>query len=470
MQGKELIPAVELVKQRKIRLILNTNHLTSLFMSAWFRQNKFSEQSDTQTFLVYTHPYFLDSSSDNYDEEKRMNQINYKMCQLPWEGISLPWISLQIDKALYPSSHFYHEYQKRKTLFEGITSWFSNHPISPYEVCEIWYTSEFFRAYLFDLCTHAQGISFEHSLSEVHIQLSSCRSIIQPIQKPMLQQCVSHSKNKAIRLLFQLISQFSSFLSRFPRFSFFSLFIKNEFIKRFSPYERMHVGLLSDEIHSGECKIPQGNLDPVRIKQYITQIMKNDESTSFLQSLEGNTAVILINHMNGYGLSHEEHLEYYQMFEKYIVSQWEELFEKYHIKNIVFKAQLFNECFFSDAIDSFFDLKTKYKIFEIASLSKNNYAFEFYLHACEPVLLFGAFSSGLIYSKKMNPHLTTFTYHEWVIHYMMERLHMTNHPFDSWLPREFESDFRDNFKRLLPEKAPYNSDNSIHTHMEPKIN
>jgi len=91
-------------------------------------------------------------------------------------------------------------------------------------------------------------------------------------------------------------------------------------------------------------------------------------------------------------------------------------------------------------------------------------------------LLIGAYSSGLLYAKKIDPHLITITYHEWVIDYTMKEFQTTYHEFFTWLPKDFEVTFRDIFEPLLPEKAHF-IPNSINNNsylnklkpVEPKI-
>lgn len=407
-------------------------------MAAWFRQNCRQDKGAGRTIGVYCSRDFDDSYSSDIENKK---SIYMKACRAPLEAVVDEWVVcmptryISFGGSLRRPYEMMKERTRRRNELAFIRETLSEKNISLEDVREIWCGNSSFDPHFFYLCPDAAGFQFEHGLSEVRNELSSqARSEHAEGSGPVNGHYLESIKQARKRLIRRIYKRW--------------LYFTQDNVKRSA-----YVSLLGDEIRS--AKPGTSEVMTIRVREVVSTIqsvMRSDPSLSFLSQLEGNTAVIMLMHLRPkpWGKKEaDELLGYFDQFESYVCDDLRETFQKYRIKNIVFKSRFFHEEYSEEGFSRFNRLSRMYNLIFLSTYSKANYPVEFYVPILKPTLLIGLLSSGLFNSKKLLPGLNTFTYDAWYNHFTLEHLQGV-HPELGPLRELFFNTHGQAFKKVLP--------------------
>ena len=421
------------------RLLIVNNPLTSLFMAAWFKQNRQPDRDGLRTIGVYCSIDFDDSYSSDIENKK---SIYMKACRAPLEVVVDEWVVcmpnryISFGDSIRKPFEMMKERTRRKNDLQFIRKTLAEKNISLKNVRELWHGNSSFDAHLFYLCPDAAGFQFEHGLSEVRNELSYQAHSEQVVGSGHLNRQHLESIKQARKWLIRRI---------YKRWLYFTQAI----VKR-----SVYVSLLGDEIKA--AKPGTSEVMTMQVQEVIATIqsvMKSDPSFSFLSQLEGNTAVIMLMHLRPkpWGKKEaDELLDYFDQFESYLYDDMKETFQKYQIKNIIFKSRFFHEEYSEEGFSRFNRLSRTYNLIFLSTYSKANYPVEFYVPILKPTMVIGLLSSGLFNSKKLLPSINTFTYDAWYNDFTLEHLQGV-HPELGPLRELFFNTHGQAFKKVLPQ-------------------
>lgn len=438
------------MSDKKIRIILVNNPTASLFMASWFKQNKYEKDGDWETIAIYSSIDYKDHYSENVEVKKKLReQVNFNV----FNGLINKWY------VCLPAEYFSYEFdcfrlrdasrerKKRKKDFLKINELFAQARITPAQVKEIWSANTPFAHHFKAICKKAKNIFFEHGLSDVKYIIS--KGVDYRIPR---KDFASYSKNK--QTYFEYLYSYIKNTLKEIHYKLNDFFEEKIllFKKKDLKYDE-YVSIFGNEIKTVINKtIFVKTLDPQIVGDVAESIIKLDPCYTKFSFLNENSAVVLLESAKPFvPVSNKmEYLEFFKNFEQYLLKDVLPIFKKHGVKNIFFKSRLFHEENTKEGFEAFDSLNKNFNIFFLSDDSPLNYPVEFYLSALKPLIVIGAYSSGLFYSKKMHELIATYSYDKWFIEYCTKNF---NRCFDDylWLRPWFESQELSAFKLFVPQ-------------------
>ena len=423
---------------KKIRILLVNNPLTSLFMAAWFKQSCRQNKDEWRTVGVYCSQDFDESYSADIENKK---SIYKEACLAPLKVMVDKWVDCMPSRyppygiSIRKPFKMMNERISRKKELKFIRDTMRKNNISLQHVKEIWYGNSSFNPHFFYLYPTAGGFQFEHGFSEVKNELNY------QVQSEIAEE-FGHLNGQ----YFKLLKTTKKWLIRqiYKRCIYFTY----EIIQR-----GVYLSILGDEIRTAKSENFKVNgIETQEVKSIIQSVIKSDPSYTFLKELKGNTALILLMHLRPKPWGKKEVVElldYFDRFETYLSEDLKETFQKYQIKNIIFKSRFFHEEYSEEGFTRFSKLSKLYNLIFLSSYSETNYPVEFYITVIKPTMLIGLLSSGLFYSKKILPNINTYTYDSWYNNYTLKYLRGV-HPELGPLRELFFNNYAKEFRKVLP--------------------
>ena len=412
-------------------------------MASWFNQTCLQDENEWQTVGVFCSQNFIESYSANIKHKK---SIYRKACLAPLDGLVVNWVDCMPSKPPFYGGSKRKPYAlmkeriTRKKELKFIRDTMCKNNISLKHIKEIWYGNGIFNQHFFYLCSGTVGFQFEHGFPEIISELNYQ-------VKGILTEEVKHFDYQYLKLLKQA-----------------KKWLVKQIVKRwiyFTPdiiQRNVCLSILTDEIIRAKPENTRVNNIQIQEVISITQsVIKYDPSYPYFKELKGNTAIILLMHLRPkpWGKKEEDELlTYFESFESFLISHMKKTFQKFKIKNLIFKSRFFHEEYSEEGFNRFSKLSKQYNLIFQSSYSETNYPIEFYIPLIKPTLLIGLLSSGLFYSKKILPDITTYTYDSWYNDFTKNHLQGI-HPELAPLRELFFNSYGDSFKDILPKDVDY---------------
>ncbi|MBU1007675.1 alpha-2,8-polysialyltransferase family protein [Candidatus Dependentiae bacterium] len=416
-------------KKKKIIILLIDNPITALFMLGWLKQNNLDKDDNYEIVSFYCTIDYDDSYSKKIDSKKTIYENNCKRIMSP---IQTKWISCSepgyyIDRFSLTPFSFYKLNQERKLkklYLHKIKTALKTKNISMQNIQQVWRGTSGFGSFFRYLCPRAEFSKFEHGLSDTCINTP----------EPLFPKNLSLPKKTNRKIYWWIYNHLAYFNFSYLNYEFDSyISLLGEERKKTTPaYENSIKSIKLSFIHKA------------------LSIVNKQFNLSLLQkNISGASAVILLHNIKPWAKNPNDHLLFFQAFEKHLINSYSKIFRQNQIKTLIFKSRLFHEEFNKEGFNNFSQLKKEYYLLFLSDLSKENLPTEFYLDTIKPVVLIGDYSSGLFYSKKLYPNIKTYSYHPWFINYTTQTFDAT-FPDHSWLEKTFHGVLQNEFKHILP--------------------
>lgn len=423
------------LNNKKIRILLVNNTLTSLFMADYLKQVSSETISDYRTIVIYSDIDFTDSSWESTWGNKCNRLIDKKRfeeegCKIVLQGLVDEWIKCMPDR--YANYQFNWrkfaeikiERDKRRNELIFIKKTLEKSNINPRSVFEIWYSNNSFAKHFFYLCENAVGFSFEHGLGDIINLLNKSGNT------GLFTKKQSWYKNYFKKILIKL--------------QYTLIYFPDNIVKR-----NNHVSLLAEELKRTNSSLVISKINPrslsnFSIKNYIS------EDCDYIQ--KQNSVFIMMPDVLIMTNDRDKNLNFYKEFEKYLLRNFSALFNKHKIKVIVFKPKTYLDNFSEEGFNSFKELESKYMIKYLPIISKHNFPAELYIPVFKPKILLGAYGSTLFYSKKMFPDLHTYSFDIWFNNYCDKIFGSHIAEYDQ-LISTFQIKYSKEFYSIIPERV-----------------
>lgn len=416
-----------MMNKKKLRLILVNNPTASLFMASWFEQNRYDQSDEWENIGVYSVVNFSKEYSENIEEKKQIYQTI--SCD-PLKSIVDIWLTCCPDE--YDSYCFelnnlmaaVRERRKRLQTIRKIYVLFEGVGIALHDVQEIWTTSNCLGHYFKYICSQARFVYFEHGLSDIRYILQT-NGFTQYASDDVIHKkvtCFAYIKNVLRGWYYRLNKYWEDKITLFKKD-----FTCDEYVSVFGNEIR-------EARHIANLKV----LDEQNIVFLVKKLTKDGVCVLKSLCIDGNIAIILMESIKPFGITQNDHHNFFRAFEQHVLDSYLNIFLKHGIKNVLFKPRFFFEEYAQEAFKAFDRLRIYFNLFFLPDYSYKNYPIEFYLSELQPRIILGAYSSGLFYSKKLMKKIDTYSYDTWYIEYC-KRHYGTFYQDYVWLRPFFES-------------------------------
>lgn len=388
----------------KIRILLVSNPVNAFFMRSYLEQI-LNNNSEYNNVFFYTDIDFDESSWESTWGTKCVNlkekiELEKLGSRLILESKISSWIECMPKRysrynfKLNEIKKIREERRNRKKELQFIKNILKENALSPDSIYEIWYSNSVFTQHFFYLCTKAIGFSFEHGLGEVKLEFTEKRERNKTIEFFKPSSWLVTIKHKVKILLQNVLVYFS-----------------HEIVNK-----KSHISLFGDEIKITDIDNSIITLDPINCTEVSKSVMDVDiEKLSFLNG--SRNALVLMPTIKSWAKNEQQHLDFFRSFEKYLLEDLNDLFQKNLIDTIIFKTKTYIDDYCEEGFSNFKKLKNKYKLCYLPHFSKNNFPAEMYLSLFQPQLILGAHGAALFYSKKINPNIHTYSFDRWYNEY-----------------------------------------------------
>jgi hypothetical protein len=366
-------------------------------MAAWFRQlgDAGHDLRNVGVFCLVDHarPQF-----ENFESKKAVWE---DMCAAPLRGLFDSWVVCMPQRSEGAGFNVLsrdvlkvrHERRARRAELELIRKQLTSVGVDPAEVAEIWYGNGKFDQHIFHLCPNANGICFEHGLSDVrnavvHNTNTICSELPIGWCPPVL--------IRPLRAIRETLNRRAVFFSR-------------GVLRR-----DQHVSLLAEEIAAANPGVNMGAIEPESILSISREVVESGGAKDRLAKLAHPTALVLVESLCSQAGKHDT-LAFYRDLDRFLLEHCGEALRKAAIKSIVFKTRFFEQTFAPEVLACMCKLGAEYDCSLLSDLSPMNYPAEYYLSLVRPKMVIGSHSSALFYAKKLFPELWTCSYHHWYL-------------------------------------------------------
>ena len=440
------------MSNKKTRLILLNNPTASLFMASWFVQKKI-ESSDWRNVTVNIC-INRDAQPDSAIASSRIFQ------GLVDEAVSCNFNDLPCNFDFkFGIRGLFKERRIRSAVFKKIRTNLKCLNILNESVKEIWVANSNANSCFKVLFPCARILQFEHGNSDIIV---SCEAgLSNKISKNSMCRnfFTKYEYLKKLSLKINPHYIWKYFKNKIKELQFFLeekiLFFRNNL------KPDVYVSIFGNEIERYNKNIIVEVLQKDKIFEILKMVTILDANFSDNSNLaKGKIAIILVENPADYIKASPEEREiiaslYCQAFETYFQEKWCFLLQEMGIKSLFFKGKYSNKKSV-EQLDRMVGEFNKSKVnFNCFSLQSNPlYSLEYYLPSLNPLAILGGYSSGLLYAKKMLPHIEVFTYDDFFIGYIKQHfplLTKKDHMFDSiWVKHFYEGPGREVFLQYIP--------------------
>jgi len=422
----------DLRQKQRIRILLVDNPITSLFMAAWYRQRDYHKDLSCRTVAVY--------AAIDYDDDTEEKKIIYKKASSGiLEDIVNEWYVCMPAKyeSFYSTSfrkpvEIIRKRLDRKADIKRIVELLNDHGIDADEVSEVWSANCVFLPHFRFICKKASIISFEHGLSDLK------NAVVYNQSAERNDMGTNRLSNLAFSNLHRAKRAIKRKLDRLLIFYTMEVTIDK------------HISMFSKELAITNPHLNVESIESDAVSNLSLSIMRQDPGYSFFTKLDGNSAIILLTPIEPFTSERHEQFRFFKSFEEYLIRHWSDFLIKNEIRNIIFKSRFVLEVCTKEAVENFSSLNKLFNVVLLSDISPYNYNVEYYISTIRPKIIMGAYSSGLLYSKKIDPGLLTLSYDDWFIDYCENRFGWTS---DYVWPRAFcESNKMIAFRAFLPQE------------------
>lgn len=395
-----------------IRLFILRNLTTALFMAAYYEQQNLRSINFRDICIILVPDASEIASEQKFIDAARKlaTSISSEILVCPEPESTYPAFSLSNISGDRP--------QKMRAL-KIIQDIFRKNDINKDLIKEIYHGNRAFHQYIKYLNPKAGLIGFEHGASD--------------IKGALLRNTFSNRLKDNIKCALGKL------------FFIFYPFAQND---------DETVSLFAKEIKKANKKHKIKNIEP----KYIVEVANNIAHDEFVErsALDSGNAVGVILTSDGYQLAGNKEcgIKFHIDFAKYILKKIRSLAPQ--IDTIVFKPRSF-DAYFSQAKPELLRLFTGYKVYFFDEITKTNFPIEYYIGMLKPKVVFGDISSGLFYSKALDPNIKTYSFHEYAISYQ-QKYFGTSFSDYKWLDGIFFTKYAGIFRDLLPDKIKVQDD------------
>lgn len=388
---------------KPIRVFILRDRTTALFIAAYYKQEKMSEENFRDICIILCAKYwgnYIEKFIDGCQKIARIISSEMIICpDRDDEYIPMAFLNRRQDNL------------EKIEYLKAVKELLGKNNININLIREVYHGHGAFHQYIKYLNPKIKLINFEHGTSDI----------------------------KGYLLKYNLINRLKYNIKYILGKIFFIFY-------QYAQNDDLIASLFADEISKVNKKDRIRQINGKYIKEIAYNIASGDIYNKSFLDKENRIGVVLLSSSYEFMKDKEGILKLYIDFAKYS----SEVFKNFapNVNTIIFKPRAYDR-YFSAVKNDFIHYFKDYKVIFFDEISKVNYPVEFYLDIIRPEVIFGDISSGLFYSKALMPKIEIYSFHEYIIASQLQNFGFV-HPDYEWLVDIFYRKYSNIFKAVLP--------------------